>query len=282
MFGLIASHCGSNLRVIDAMNIDLSSSDLIAVFKACPNLVSFRVFAGTSCSLPGDDIILTAVQYCPRIEVLPIHLLILTDIAMNALATLHTLKELTLYRVNHYSISALERVLESNWALETIDILRVADDAILNCLSRHCGNLISFSMTKPRFISINAQSYTAFLAGCPLIRNFKVAFPGGMSNVPLRTLFQSCPDLNCLNIYAAPQLYTTALDDSEHVLYTPFLSLTKLVITGDAVSSTALRDIFTYCSNINEVVIEHCAHITDETIKVLTQHCKHLSYITII
>lgn len=42
----------------------------------------------------SDELILTAVQHCPMIEVLPTKYL--TDVAMNALATICTLKELEL------------------------------------------------------------------------------------------------------------------------------------------------------------------------------------------
>ena len=106
------------------------------------------------------------------------------------------------------------------------------------------------------------------------MQEFKVERPGRMSNTDLRALFQSCPNLTTLDLHIYP--HTGAYDDIDSVLRISFLSLTKLVIFRGAATTTALRDIFTYCTNIREVHLEDCAFITDEMLKVLIQHSRKL------
>lgn len=274
MLRLIASHCRSSLRIIDAETVLFNSSEaIIAIFKACPNLVSlsFSDVNSESTSLPGDAITLAAVQYCPRIEVLPTHIWKSTDIAMNALATIHSLKELTLTSSSEFSISSLKCVLQSNPRVERISI-QCVDDEILSCIGRHCRNLTSFRVKKPYIFSVSDASFHAFVAGCPLLTEFRVEHRlGRMHNSDLRVLFHNCCQLTTLNLSTTE--YSFAYDDTEHILYTPFLSLIRLIIANEAITTTALHDILIYCINIREVYLETCKQVTDETLRILTQYC---------
>ena len=100
-----------------------------------------------------------------------------------------------------------------------------------------------------------------------------------MSNAALRVLFESCQQLTELGLYSndsdlAPD--TTQILDLEPVLHTYLPGLTELKVTGESITSSALQDIFTYCSDLHGVDIASCTQITDETIKILAQNCSML------
>ena len=279
MFKLIASHCGSALRIIEAMNINLSSSEaLIAVFKACPNIIAFRVHDEIQASLPGDDIIFAAVQYCPGIEVLPTHLFKLSNLAMDALAGIHTLKEITLTRAFDYSLPTFECVLQSNPSLEAIDLQYKVTDEILTGIGRHCHNLRCLEITDLYLYGMSIYGFEALFTGCPLMQELTFDRPGRMSNASLRVLFQSCPNLSTLDLRSP---HYDLEDDTVPVLQTPYLSLTELDITREAASASALRDIFTYCTNLREVELYRCRDVSDELLQALTHNCRSLEMLTI-
>ena len=108
---LIATHCGQSLRRIEARVGDESADAIKALCQACPNLIV--LILGNE-DVSGDEIIPTIVEYCPMIEVVSADKWHLTDTAMNALANLHTLKELKLFDYASCSSQAIQRVLQSN------------------------------------------------------------------------------------------------------------------------------------------------------------------------
>ena len=110
-----------------------------------------------------------------------------------------------------------------------------------------------------------------------------------LTNAILQTLFESCHNLVEIEIYADTLTTTTTTTTDlvdEPVLTARYPTLTKLTVRGDGMSDCALCDIFTYSNNLREVNLINYTHITDDTIKVLSQSCCKLeallldSYIT--
>ena len=285
MFKSIACYCGANLRIIDAKSIDYDSRDEVkAIFKVCTNLSVLRDSSQAYYHTSGDDVIITAVQHCPSIEVLPTHVWHLTDVAMNALSTMHTLKELKLFAYfKSCSSAAIQRVLQSNPLIQSLDLEgSLIDDALVKCMSKYCGNLKRLELTKLRYFGISTQDYIDLFRGCPLLKECKLEEPGGMSSEALTALFQYCPHLTSLDL----RWYTSDTTQVGHpVLFTPTTtatpSLTKLKIYGRCLSYNALRDICTYCINLQKVSLFNCVHVTDDMIKKLVQYCNKLKVITI-
>lgn len=89
----------------------------------------------------GDEIIQCVVHYCPFIEVVSTSGLNLTDIGVNTLATIKTLKELKLNPQCIVSSSAIQRVLQANISLVEVHLLGAyVDDALVNSIGNYCGN----------------------------------------------------------------------------------------------------------------------------------------------
>ena len=90
---IAASNCTSALRTIQA-EVKYSSLEAIkTICQACPNLRSLYL-ENDSSDLEGDEIIQAVVQYYPMIETMSTERWYLTDVSMDALAAIHTLKEL--------------------------------------------------------------------------------------------------------------------------------------------------------------------------------------------
>ena len=283
MFESIACHCGPNLRIVEAKSLDFDSREEIkAIFKVCTNLAVLRDSSRAYYHTAGDEVILTAVQHCPTIEVLPTHVWHLTDIAMNALSTIHTLKELKLFAYfKSCSSAAIQRVLQSNPLIQSIDLEgSLIDDALVKCISKYCGNLKRLELTKLGYFVMNDQGYIDLFRGCPLLQECKLEEPGGMSSEALSALFQYCPNLTSLNLRWYP---SDTIQFGHPVVFTSTTtpSLRKLEVYGRCLSYNALRDTFTYCINLQKVSLFNCVHVTDDMIKILIQYCIKLKVITI-
>lgn len=110
--------------------------------------------------------------------------------------------------------------------------------------------------------------------GCPLLESVKLSL-AKMSSAALRALFEYCTNMTKLHLHI-----TTPEESSliyEPILYTHYPSLTKLTVLADGVTDRALRDIFTYCTNLREVHIGFSNPITDETIMILLEYCSRLT-----
>lgn len=53
--------------------------------------------------------------------------------------------------------------------------------------------------------------------------------------------------------------------------------MTKLDVNFGSVSTCALQDIFTYCINLREVVVQSCPHLDDNTITMMAKNCTRLN-----
>ena len=198
---LIATHCGPNLRSINTKVDDNSLEAIQSICRACPNLrdLSLRDFRDDS---TGNRLILTEVQYCQSIEVLP-SLRHLTDITMNALATIHTLKKLYVFSDGCTS-TAIQRVPQSNSNLTAVAWHGFfVDDALVSCIGRYCGTLQRLQLSRDDLPSLSNSALVEVYRGCPLLEVFELQQRGGVSNFVLRALFEDCPKLTKLVLSAS-------------------------------------------------------------------------------
>ena len=269
---IAASHCGPSLRIIEAKAGRNSVGSIQSICKACHSLHSLRLWNDYA-ELNGDTIILAAVQYCPLIEVLPTrwHL---TYVAMDALATIHSLKELHLLPSTCTSLS-VQAILQSN--LTDISLNgEYMDDALVKCIGTYCGSLRSLQlfMGKPILTSIAVQD---LFRGCPLLEVVRLHQVGGISSDTLRVMFESCRHLSELDLNLGIIQSDITLEHSllvgDLILHARYPSLIKLNISRSNMTARALQDIFTYCTSLREVTLINCINVNDETIAVLAQNC---------
>lgn len=181
---IASSPCAPSLRIIDA-EVSYNAVEAIqAICQACPNLRSLHL-RDCSADIDGDEIIETVVQHCPLIEALPTSCE-LTDTAFNALANIHTLKELQV-SAGDCSSEAVQRVVRANPHLTLVRIkMPIVDDALVRCIGDYSGNVTSLNLLQAGGTpsqSINTVSNHARLdlfPGCPQLKFFYLSKPGGM------------------------------------------------------------------------------------------------------
>lgn len=174
----MASHCCPSLQIIKAQVDDNALEAIRAICKACPNLRSLSL-CNDHFETKGDEIIQTLVQHCPFIETMSSSISEpweLTDAGLDALATIHNLKNLELYAYDCTS-AAIQRVLQSNPQLTFLHVYREAiDDALVRCIGRCCGHLTSLQLSLdssgPSFVSLNNACLIDLFRGCPLLEVF--------------------------------------------------------------------------------------------------------------
>ena len=270
---IAASNCGHSLRMIKARFSNNSLEAIQSLCQACPKLLHLSLdFSFALIRFCSNELILTIARYCPYLEVLSTHGLYMTDTAVKALANIHTLKELNLLK-SHAACSsqAVQCVLKSNPHIERIYLRgSYIDDALVRCIGCCSGNLKILTVFKDDLPIFNENALQDLFRGCPLLEVVKLRQQGGISIAILRAIFACCHHLIDLGvaISEAPDLLVL---HAEPVLQTLYPSLSKLQFAGGDVADRALRDIFTYCTNLQEVKLDHC--ITDATMKVLVQHC---------
>ena len=272
LFQIEISRSEQPLRVIKAL-VDHNSLEILkSLCQACPNLIKLQlIFAHSEVLI--DGVILAAVQYCTLIEELPTQSHGLTDTALNALATIRTLKTLKLY-TRWCTSSAVQCVLQSNLSLITLSLEGTyVDDALVRCIGRCCGNLKSLKLVLYGSLAFSDSSLQDLFRGCSQLELLNLRQrAGGMSTATLQTLFQYCRHLVELEL----SIITVTPANGESVVYTPYPSLTKLTLTGKGVNDRIVRDICTYCTNLKELALSACIEVTDETISVLAHSCTSL------
>ena len=293
-----ASACCPSLRIIQARvkKHHKSIKTLIAnkslceamqsICKACPNLTTLRLVLPSS-NINIDEVILTATRYCPMIEVLPTASI--TTLAVDALATLHTLKELRL-SFPCLTSTAIQNILQSN--LSNISIAgEYIDDSLLSYIGKHCGNLRSISPlrdSRDNSVVLNLSVLYDFFCGCHLLEVVELSPLGANPTATLRALFEYCTNIRELIIYTGSQSNVSLLPVvAEPILYTYNTSLTMLRIGAlnmclSASWDRTLHDIFTYCTHLTSIYLACCIHVTDEHIMLMAQNCSKLNSLELI
>lgn len=281
---LIAAHCGPSLRVIEATIYLGSVYDLISLCETCPNLTEGK-FVPHFPGVPGDKIVQTIVQYCPLIEVLTMNQWKLTKAAMNALASLNTLKAFQLDDSQKIKSSAIQRVLQANPFISNICLEGPSINAgLISGIGRHCGNLTSLVLDKDAVIDDPALQ--DLFRGCPLLTVVKLKQRGKLSNTSLTVLFQNCRrlvelDLNVYYVYESDSDAETeplglAPVEGDLDLGEPHPTLHTLVLHRQCVHDNAVRALFTTCTSLTDIRLSECDYITDENIKALANSCTML------
>ena len=267
---LIASHCGASLWYIDA-NVERESSKAIqSLCQACPKLRAISLW-NDSFDMDGDEIIQTIVQCCPFIQLMSTFSWRLSDTSLNALASIHTLKQLQL--AYGHTNAAVQPLLRANPDLVSLS-LTVVDDALVRCIGRCCGHLERLKLGDVDHPAYCSSALMELFCGCPLLESFHLHQHGGMSNAALRALFEHCHGLTELQLVFKQPTVPSLI--AEPVLYVPFPTLTKLWVANHGLPISALRDIFTYCTNLREVCLTCCKQVSDEILITLVQNCKSL------
>ena len=273
---LIATHCGPNLRSINTKVGDNSLEAIQSICRACPNLrdLSLR-FIGDEPN--SNELILTVVQCCPLIELLP-SLRYITDVAMNALATINTLKQISVFSDNCTS-AAVQRVLKSNPSLGGLVFHgSFIDDALVNCIGRSFGHLKRLTIGKLSQPALSDNNLVEVFRGCPLLESFHLLQPRRMSTAALRAMFEHCHHLIELGVFSGAMPEEPPLA-GESVLHAHYPSLRKLKVRENGVADSTLQGIFTHCTSLSEIYLDSCSQITDESIRVLARSCASLSFI---
>ena len=268
---VIASHCVTSLRSVK-VGVDDNSHDVIqSLCRACPNLGSLSLW-NFSLGMKSDGIIDAVVQHCPLIESISAERWQLSDISLNALANINTLKQLRLSAYG-YTSTAVQHVLRANSTLRVLNVGSV-DEALVKCIGSSCRHLNRLKLGDDTHPAHCNGTLLDLFRGCPLLESFVLFQHGGMSSAALRTLFDNCHCLTELKL-----VFTQPNEPSlvaEPVLHAHFPSLTKLWVANNGVADSALRDIFTYCTNLRDVLLHSCKQLSDETLTALTQNCRRL------
>lgn len=271
---IVASACRPSLTTINVWIDSLKAIESLC--RACPNLRSLHIW-NKIVDTHGDEVTQIVVRHCPLIEVLATDWT-LTDAGLNSLSTLHTLSELSLCTDATCTSAAVQRVLSANpTTLVTVKIaIYDIDDALVRCIGKHCRNLKSLELyldKKSPYLS-NETSLVLF-GGCPLLQSFYLDQSGRVSNVVLRTMFECCHHLTELDI-DDNAFFDAPLPVGGPVLYSPYPCLTKLKVTCDCITASALHDIFTYCTNLRDVNCDCCDQVDGGILKTLIQNCRCL------
>ena len=269
------SQCGPLLRSIKARVVEDSLEAIQSLCQASLNLRCLSIHSTADRGLDGDYICQTVAQYCPLIESLSTAQWDLTDAGLGALATVHNLKELKVSNFECISAS-IQRVLQANPNISIISLEGdYIDDALVRCIGRCSGSLRSLHLYSCDSLALSDDVLRDLFRGCLLLEVVELRPLDGDPTATLRDLFYSCQQLVELDVFvgALPEVAPLV---AEPVLYTYYPTLTLLKVSFGGVATSALHDIFTYCTNLREVHINYCHQATDDTIRGLVQHCHNL------
>ena len=84
-------------------------------------------------------------------------------------------------------------------------------------------------------------------------------------------MFEYCHNLSKFVLFGV-EFTEGSLIGHEPILYTHYSSLVNLRV-NDGVTGSALRGIFTYCTNLRKVDLTSCTNLIDEIVTILAQNC---------
>ena len=184
-------------------NFNSSYTDLTLDFvcRACPNLL--RLSVQESCSTLTDASVRSIVTHCTKLESLTINWKNITDVAMDDLSSISTLKQLALSCCGSVAPPAIVKVLAANQGLESVDIYIdiYINDSILQCIRDHLPNLRELSLEiDEEGDQISGDSmFIAITKSCPLLEKFDI-IGWDFSDDLLLSLSLHCPCLRHLEV----------------------------------------------------------------------------------
>lgn len=271
---LIAAHCGATLRSIKAETTCRCSEEVARMCEVSPNLVHLGLDLLVDC----DEVVLAAVCHCPLIEAVPTH--DITDVALDALSGIHTLKELKISSHSDLcSSGAIQRVLRANPDIVDIavDIGSCIDDSFVSLIGASFAHLKSLCLggCGDPFAALSGPALRDLFRSCPLLERLSIRQSEYViSKASLRALFQSCPHLSDLSLELAEPPEST--DDDEAILDPRFAPppLTDLYISGGgSVATRLLGDLFSRGTSIRVLGLHDCMQVVDDTIISLAPAC---------
>ena len=271
---LAASQSRTLLRTIEAKVDDSSLEAIRCLCKACPSIRSLILWSDDR-ALDGNLISHCVAQNCPLIESMSTEHWYLTDDGMDALALIHTLKELRVSG-SECTSSAIQSVFRSNPHLTLIRLYgKYIDDTLVSSIGNYCRNLKRLILSKcEKNPSLNSNSFIDLFRGCPLLESFHLYQQGGISDVALRAMFEYCHYLTKFALFGGA-ISEASLIGHEPILYSHYSNLVSL-IANDGITDSALQSIFTYCTNLREVKLTSCTNLTDEMAAILAHNCSSL------
>ena len=282
---IASSQCVRSIRIIKASITDnennggVATVEAIKTFcRACPNLLSLGLNISTY--LRGElevdfircvRVIRCVIQSCPLIEVFPIQNL--TEEVMNILSTIHTLKEFKLGACT-VSTALVQRVFGAN-QFTKLTLRHPIKSALVSSIGKYCGNLRVLLIDISFRPAISDECLRDLFQGCSLLEVIKMENACTLSNTTLQVLFHSCHYITDITLFYGfqPSPEYDNNSDVEPVIEAYYPTLVNLSVSGEMMSDSALRDIFTHCTNLKEVKIESSGDSTNIALDALATYC---------
>ena len=272
-----------------------------------PNLLRLRIDENIDYPNLTDASMQSVVSHCIKLESLLINWENITDVGMDALSTLSSLKQLELICGDSVTSAGIRRVIEANRNLESLTIASYGsiDDSLLRCISEQLSGLkeltidigedcevsgdsmfIAITKNCPQLETMAVINWSfkddlllSLSQHCPHLRHLLVGWVESMTTeVALIQLFQACSDLQSLQ-----SLPDTATDASLRAMVAHCANLESIGVEANKhITDAGLCDLFKACHNLTSIHIETCANISDQSVFALAQHCPEVRNLSLV
>ena len=301
----ISRRCGSKLQIISTeLKVDCSVHTIEQICQSCPNLRVLDCFSNITI-YEGDEIIQVIVQNCPLIEIISLTGIHMTNVAVNALATIHNLASFVCCN-NSLTSSAIQNMLQSNRNMHTLNLRACCADnvrTLVSSIGNYCGNLVNLVLRGNtdvptlfldnfedlcrgcplldtltlEFFALPTGALTALARHCPMLRDLTLTLRQGVVDAEVRELFDRCIRLQSVELDFAklsplPQLESIAPGPHSDVGYP---SVTELYITGCGITNRMVQDIMSSCLNVGYIHFTGCSNVTDNGFFTIARRCRN-------
>ena len=272
-----------------------------------PNLLRLRIDENIDHPNLTDVSMQSVVSHCTKLESLSINWENITDVSMDALSTLSSLKQLEVTCGDSVTSAGIRKVVEANRDIERITIASYVsiDDSLLRCISERLSGLKELTIDIGEECKINSDSmFIEITKGCPQLETMAVVNWSFKDDL-LLSLSQHCPRLRhllvgwvelmtteaaliqlfqaCPNLKSLQSLPDTATDTSLRAIVTHCANLESIGIEANKhVTDTGLCDLFKACHNLTSIRIDMCTNITDESVFTLSRHCPEVRRLSLV
>ena len=307
----ISRKCGVILQVISTeLKVDCSVTMIEQICQSCPNLRVLDCFSNITI-YEGDEIIQVIVQNCPFIENISLEGIHMTNVAVNALATIHNLASFVCCN-NSLTSSAIQNMLQSNRNMHTLNLRACCADnvrTLVSSIGNYCGNLINLvlrgNIDVPtlfldnfedlcrgcplldtltlEFFALPTGALTALAHHCPLLSDLTLTLGQGVADAEVRELFDQCTrldrvDLEFVELSPLLQLDPIAPGPPCDVGYP---SVTNLHASGRGITNRMVQDILSSCLNVVYVNFYGCSNVTYDGFLTVAQRCSSMRSLSI-
>ena len=307
----ISRRCGSKLQVISTeLKVDCSIHMIEQICQSCPNLRVLDCFCNITI-YEGDEIIQVIVQNCPFIETISLKGIHMTNVAVNALATIHNLASFVCCN-NSLTSSAIQNMLQSNRNMHTLNLRACCADnvrTLVSSIGNYCGNLINLVLRGNtdvptlslddfedlcrgcplldtltlEFFTLPTGALTALARHCPLLSDVTLTLGQGVADAEVRELFDRCTrldrvDLDFAELSPLPQLEPIAPGPRCELGYP---SVTNLHASGRGMTNRIVQDILSCCLNVVHVNFYACSNVMYGGFLTVAQMCSSMRSLNI-